>query len=202
VGCAPPLRSEWRKDQEGANDELVQKEAHADASRQSLGITHCYEAARAMNRHDSLSVVAMCLAMVATFPDPARAQTSPHDTVSCTQTMAMKALDEADRLGSWAQVYASYRRYKHCDDGAIAEGYSSSVASLLADKWTSLGELEKIVKSDPRFGVFVLFHVDVTMSIDQAGVIRSHAATQCPKASKALCAKLRERLAFDGSAIL
>jgi hypothetical protein len=111
--------------------------------------------------------------------------------------MAMKALDEADRLGSWAEVHASYQRYKHCDNGAIAEGYSSSVASLLASHWSSLGELDTFVKRDARFESFVLSHVDVTMSLDQAEAIRSHVATQCPKASKAFCAKLQGRLVFD-----
>lgn len=144
-------------------------------------------------------VVVMCLAMAFTPSGRVLAQTSPPDAASCTQTMATKALDEADHLDSWAKVYASYHRYKRCDDGAIAEGYSSSIASLLADHWSSLGELDQIVKGDARFGAFVLTHVDVTMSFDQAEAIRRHLSTRCPKASTAFCARLGRRLVFDDS---
>lgn len=58
--------------------------------------------------------------------------------------MAMKAESEASTLETWQAVLALYKKYKHCDDGAIAEGYSSSIATLLAGHRDDIGELTRL----------------------------------------------------------
>ncbi|UPG89541.1 hypothetical protein L2Y96_19405 [Luteibacter aegosomaticola] len=112
----------------------------------------------------------------------------------CTRAMAMKAMTEADSLRTWRAVYASYERYRSCDDGAIAEGYSASIATLLADHWATLGELARLIQDDAHFEAFVLSHVDETIILEQGIAIKDHATRQCPKGSKTFCAKLKRRL--------
>ena len=47
--------------------------------------------------------------------------------------MSRRSEQEADSLTSWDGLYRSYKLFGRCDDGSIAEGYSESVARILAD---------------------------------------------------------------------
>jgi hypothetical protein len=112
----------------------------------------------------------------------------------CTRAQAIQAETEASTLKTWAKVFTSYQRYKQCDDGAIAEGYSGSVADLLAGHWDRIGELVRLSASHPGFEHFVINHVDVTMSMDQYKVIRKRAKYSCPATARQLCAAIEKRL--------
>ena len=59
----------------------------------------------------------------------------------CAEQEAISAEMEADSLKTWAQVFAAYKQYRQCDDGGIAEGYSDSIATLLAERWDQLKTL-------------------------------------------------------------
>lgn len=113
----------------------------------------------------------------------------------CTREDAKKAEYGASTLETWEQVFRSYQRYRNCDDGAIGEGYSSSVATLLAIHWTQLGHLMRLVKTDQAFESFVIVHVDDTMSRDQDVMIRQNMHQKCPKDAAQFCVALRKRFA-------
>lgn len=113
----------------------------------------------------------------------------------CTRQDAMIAEKEADSLRTWKQVFAAYDRYRHCDDGAIAEGYSASIAALLADRWDELEELLTLTHAHPNFETFVLHHVDVTMTLDQSKAIQQNARSRCPRDGSRLCTAIRNALA-------
>jgi len=91
--------------------------------------------------------------------------------------------------------FRSYNRYRGCDDGAISEGYSSSVASLLANRWNQLRDLIRLIRTDQSFQVFVLRHVDDTMTHDQDVVIQNNARLKCPQHAGQFCAALSKRFA-------
>jgi hypothetical protein len=115
---------------------------------------------------------------------------------NCTQHDAQKAETEASSLHTWPQLFDSYRRYRSCDDGAISEGYSSSVAALLAFHWDRIADVLPLIRSDSGFRRFVLRHVDDTMSKDQDTKIQSNVRDQCPTAAAHFCADIRKRFAF------
>lgn len=117
---------------------------------------------------------------------------------ACPNEMAMKAESEASTLKTWQAVLESYKKYKQCDDGAIAEGYSSSVATLLADHWSDLGEVTRLNSQNAGFKKFVLHHVDATMSFGQATVIKQNIAQRCPPGAKELCAEIRSQFVAGG----
>ena len=48
----------------------------------------------------------------------------------CGDVEGQHALDEAITLRSWDALYKSYKLYRQCDDGAVAEGYSESAYSV------------------------------------------------------------------------
>jgi len=112
----------------------------------------------------------------------------------CTMRDAIRAEEEASSLQSWADVYRSWRIFAHCDDGAIAEGYSDSIARLLSEHWDSTDELNRLVSHARGFEAFVLKHIDELMSPAQAEKIRHNADAHCPLRAKRLCKLISARI--------
>ena len=118
-------------------------------------------------------------------------QTTYGQRQSCTVAQAEKAEQEADGLRTWDALYKSFHRFSHCDDGAIAEGYSESVARILADHWEALPRFAVLPSNDKPFQKFVLGHVDATLNMDDVKTIRTNAIHHCPAAQSDLCKQLR-----------
>jgi len=136
--------------------------------------------------------MAFQVVLIATFM-VSMTSTSFAATKTCPQDQAMKAMSEASNLKTWDEVFKSYRKYKHCDDGAIAEGYSASVAYLLASRWTDIETLVRLSNANPYFRRFVINHIDETMNMDQGKSIKKNAATKCPSKAKHLCVAIQQR---------
>lgn len=117
------------------------------------------------------------------------------ETVKCTRAAAAAA-ETQPRPETWAALYRSYGRYAQCDDGSVAEAWSDFVATLLAEHWGSLPELDALAKAHSSFGKFVLRHIDVTMSLDQADAIRRSARDNCPADARSLCERILRRVSF------
>ena len=115
------------------------------------------------------------------------AQTGLAEKRPCAHAEGLHALDEADTIRSWDALHGSYSLYRQCDDGAIAEGYSESVARILVDHWTTLPQLERVAANDIEFRAFVMKHVDATLSTDDLAKIRKNAQAHCPKGLRAIC---------------
>ncbi len=111
----------------------------------------------------------------------------------CTHEDAIQADKSLDSLSDWRHVYESFKHYSHCDDGALAEGYSDKIASLLVNHWDSVEELLHLWRAHPQFGRFVLAHVDDLMSPEQAKTIIKNARERCPPDSKKYCVSLERK---------
>ncbi len=116
-------------------------------------------------------------------------------TTNCSREEAMKAEDEVANLKNAQAIYLSYKRFRHCDDGSIAEGYSESVARLLADKWGELEALNGLTSSDQQFERFILRHLDSTIAQQDRKIILSNAREHCPPQTKRLCSLMEKALA-------
>ena len=106
---------------------------------------------------------------------------------ACPVSAEKQAMTEADMFRSWDALYKSYTLYQKCDDGAIAEGYSESVARVLADHWDTLPQLAELAKKDPKFLRFVLRHVDATDDDKDLQKIKTEAKAQCPTGLRTIC---------------
>ena len=102
-------------------------------------------------------------------------------------------MTEAATLMSWRAVHDSFLKYRHCDDGAIGEGYSESVTLLLADHWDTLPELGRFAGKDKDFEKFVVRHVDETVPRERLERIATNARQRCPKQLTNLCKRLDSR---------
>ncbi len=107
----------------------------------------------------------------------------------CTEEEGLAAL-EAVTLHSWDALYKSYESFRLCDDGAISEGYSESVARILSDHWNTLPRLSQLAGKDADFRAFVIRHLDATLNMDDVEKIKKSAKTQCPRGLQTLCGDL------------
>lgn len=121
------------------------------------------------------------------------------DSGACTTADAIQAETEASSLTTWPDLYRSYLRFRQCDDAAIAEGYSDSIARLLSDQWNTADELNRLVSHDNGFEKFVLQHIDELMSPTQAENIGKNAEARCPSDAKRLCEKITGRIKEIGA---
>jgi hypothetical protein len=109
---------------------------------------------------------------------------------ACTTKEAARAEAETTSLKSWVDLFRSYDRFRHCDDGTIAEGYSSAVGGMLSQRWGDIEKLGKIVDKHPDFKSFVLRHVDETMPVEVRDTIKHNANNACPVSLFVLCAEI------------
>ena len=115
------------------------------------------------------------------LPSPAHLQ-SP-----CPRDQEWQALDEYEKLKTWADIFRSFKRYGHCDDGAIAEGYSDKVVHLLATDWKTFSALDGLAKKDPAFRKFIIRHIDTTADTQELRSAQQNAHRRCPEEGKELC---------------
>lgn len=108
------------------------------------------------------------------------------ETCICTKKESIEA-EGLVTAKSWGELHQQFKRYAHCDDGAIGEGFSESVSILLAEQWGDIGQLGAILKSDPSFHKFVIRHINDTVSIDRLGRVAKNAGKRCPRYLKKLC---------------
>lgn len=109
---------------------------------------------------------------------------------SCVRLEAQVLKQQAVMFRTWDALYGSYKSYRQCDDGAIGEGFSESVARILVDHWTSLPDLARVGDKDDEFLRFVLKHVDATLNMDDVQKIKSNAQTECPAGLLKICGQL------------
>ena len=108
----------------------------------------------------------------------------------CTDSDGNRALDLSDSLKSWTEAYNFFKKYAKCDDGAIAEGISDSVARLLAKNWKQLPELGRLVSKDESFENFIIRHLDETDNYDDLKTIGRNARLSCPTGQERLCKRI------------
>ena len=112
----------------------------------------------------------------------------------CTRDEAAQAESRGSELKSWREVYKSYKQFAHCDDGAIAEGFSASISNLLARDWAHFNELVKLVESDKGFEKFFIKHVDELKLIEDGKKIMENVGSRCPPKNAHLCKQILDKI--------
>ncbi|WP_175839817.1 hypothetical protein [Burkholderia contaminans] len=109
------------------------------------------------------------------------------DARLCTVEEAHRAEAAAAVATSWKQLHRQFEQYAHCDDGAIAEGFSESITLLLADHWKTLRQIEPLIMAEPPFRKFIVRHIDETVPAKRLQRIARNASQQCPRNLKSFC---------------
>jgi hypothetical protein len=122
-----------------------------------------------------------CVAAICSIPNALA------ETRLCTKEEAQEAEGVVAIAKSWRQSHQQFERYGHCDDGAIAEGFSESVSILLAEHWEDIGQLGAILKFDSAFRRFVIQHIDETIPAERLKRIAKNAGKLCPQNLEMFC---------------
>jgi hypothetical protein len=67
---------------------------------------------------------------------------------TCKTEQEIRGESGSESLKTWPEVYASYKAFRQCDDAAVAEGYSASVARVFSTQWETIGQLNRMVSHD------------------------------------------------------
>ena len=110
----------------------------------------------------------------------------------CSQSEERAAEDVAGRLKTWAAVYDAYRRFVHCDDGSIGQGFSESITVLLSKRWDRLDDLRRLATRDKEFESFVIRHIDLTVPVERLDGIGKNARQRCGSGGP-LCERIAQR---------
>lgn len=131
---------------------------------------------------------ATLLALVICMPNSASAATH----ASCTASEAKAASSEVEHLEDWDGMYRSFKRFRHCDEGGVAEDYSYAIGHLLAHDWSRLDDLLRIAASDREFEQFVILHIDENIPEWDAQLIVRNSRTRCPSGAQWLCKSIAD----------
>lgn len=135
------------------------------------------------------------LFIITSFPVFSCPNTSLSLEKQCLIDEAIQAETEADNLQEAKTLHSFYIRFSHCDDGAIAEGYSHSVVKVLTQKWNDqIGEINHLTVADEKFRYFFLKHIDELMSSEEKKIIINNAQKRCPENSNFICEQLVVKL--------
>jgi hypothetical protein len=127
-------------------------------------------------------VLVLLLSVASSFGQQAKAPTSEPCTVTERELTRATAL----RIRDWDALYRLYARYGRCEDVDSAEGFSESVARILADHWSTLPRLGRL-SDHTEFKHFVLSHIDATLDMKDVRKIRDAAVHSCPRGLRQLC---------------
>ena len=115
------------------------------------------------------------------------------EAAGCSREESMNAEKAASAARhSWDEMYDAFHRFSLCDDGGIAEGFSDSVANLLASHWDDLHDLEHLAEANKGFRAFVLKHIDATASEKDLRRILEH-TKDCPGYARPICRDIENR---------
>ncbi len=132
------------------------------------------------------SRVAFALAMLLGEVDAA-------DITSCSREETRNAESAAAHVRNWDAMYDAFHRFGHCDDRAVAAGFTKSVVWMLASRWQDLHDLEHFAEANRRFRGFVLQHIDATA--DERDLRRILArAKDCPGHARPICREIEGRV--------
>ncbi|HBG45756.1 MAG TPA: hypothetical protein VI728_04140 [Syntrophales bacterium] len=110
---------------------------------------------------------------------------------ACLRAEAIEAEKSIPYLNSWNDIHASYKKYKHCDDGAIAEAFSDVIVRQIAFNWDQINELIDLSNIDKDFFEFVLSHIDSTAAESSIENIIINSNEQCPESAFSECTMIK-----------
>jgi hypothetical protein len=109
----------------------------------------------------------------------------------CSRADAASAQKALDRVASWAQMYAAWQEYAHCDANATADQFTDALLRLVID-WKHVDAFAAAVGKDAKFKQFVHAHLRSPAAKDDLEDVYSRARSKCPAGLDAFCAELAE----------
>lgn len=132
------------------------------------------------------------LALVGTLLAAHMAVHAQTPDAACTRDEAYAAEVVTDYLTSWESVYRFYKQFRHCYDGAIAEGTEDKIQLLWANRWQELPRMLAFMKKDAEFKKFIWVVIDSeAFPQDTFDKVLAHATRRCPKEAGEFCKAIK-----------
>lgn len=109
---------------------------------------------------------------------------------ACSTSEAKDAENAVASIRSFGEFREAYRRYSHCDDGSVAEGFSEASTSIVVSQWGDIRNIDSELGLDSHLRNFFIKHVDATAPLERLGEIERLSGASCPKESELLCAEI------------
>jgi len=136
-------------------------------------------------RGSSMRGIVIAIVVCLAIPRPATA------AAGCADDQYQDAEGTVPYTG-WTALHAHYLRFRDCDDGGLAEGYSDAVAQFLGRHWEWFEDLRREVDADPAFAGWILRHLDATALTEDLSNAWRSAQDRCPAGSETLCTSIAE----------
>jgi hypothetical protein len=107
---------------------------------------------------------------------------------ACTPADAQKAQKAADLVMNWQQLNKTWKDWRQCDKGDVADTFTDGISRLLVE-WKNVDALAEAMK-DPDFKNFIVAHLQSPAAKDDVASIRSRATQSCPKGQDAVCKEI------------
>ena len=106
----------------------------------------------------------------------------------CTQLEAYAAETVTDYLDSWGNVYTFFKQFRHCYDGAIAEGAQDRIYVLWSRQWHRLPTMISLAQRDPEFKDFLWQTLaSETFPQDEFSIVVQNTRRKCPSEAREFC---------------
>lgn len=128
-----------------------------------------------------IATLAAALAVTAVTTATAEGPCNPKDAAA-----AGKAID---RVNNWEQLHKSWKDWKQCDSGAVADGFTDAIMRLGVD-WKGVETLASNMRDDPQYHDFVIAHIKADPVKEDRDALFSRAKSNCPKGQDAFCAQI------------
>jgi hypothetical protein len=107
---------------------------------------------------------------------------------SCSIDMYKRAdASLVNAAGGWGPLSRHQKTFVSCDDGALAEGYSDAVVTLLAHRWDQFDVFVALSERNPTFRRWAIRHIDASASTDDLKTVVRNAARCAGAKTKDLC---------------
>jgi hypothetical protein len=127
-------------------------------------------------------IIILC---IATFPLPVTNATASYCDSTYPYTYFFK---ETESLSKWEELKDLYIKYKGCDDGVFAEGFSDRIEWLFQNRYVEFFKTE--IYKDKDFYEFIKRHIDETWADGSEKSLKLQLENYCPKGNESICADL------------
>jgi hypothetical protein len=110
---------------------------------------------------------------------------------ACSKAESAAAERAMDKIVGWASLYKAYADYRHCDTGAVSDGFTDAMLRLMVD-WKHVDQLAGNVAKDAEYKAWLHKHLLSPAAKDDLESVYSRAKSSCPAAQKDFCAALIE----------
>jgi len=110
---------------------------------------------------------------------------------TCTKADSANAEKAIERVLNWPQLQKTWQDYRHCDTGAVADGYTDALMRMMVD-WKGLDSLASAMQKNAEYKEFIYAHIKSPAAKDDHAMVYSRAKASCPKGLDEFCAELAD----------